>query len=646
MEIIARLLPREPSLHNRSAMKLWLMRKGTEATEFDEVDAGELAPILNSLSDGLILTDASSKVKILNKAATLISGGKPLNECPLFHPDRTTPLALQDRPLERALHGEEIERMEAVLKTPVHPNGLFVEINASPIRDEVGHIYGAVALIRDVSKRKQAEEELWHSKLRFETLSHMVNDYVWEWDIPNDISWRQGRRNAFGYREEEIRSVDTWWREKIHPEDQERIFALHAEVMSGFRQSWRAEYRWLKNDGSYAYVIGQAHVTRRDENNRPTYMMGASLDITDRRSIEERLSQLALIVESTDDAVFSVDLNRTILSWNKGAEKLWGYTPDEVIGRDVHLLGDSATSELAKKLLVPRLMNGESIQRFEMWRKKKTGESMLLSHTVSPIKNAKNQVVGACIVGRDITDVRKAEEEIRRLTSNLARSNEELKQFAYVASHDISEPLRTMGSFASLLKKNYADQLDSRGQEFIDTIVDGSNRMRHLIDSLLDYARVEQAPLHLKDVDCRVLMERLKADLKYSIERTRAEIVSKDLPQITADEVLLNQLFQNLISNALKFFQKAPPKVTISAERKGQEWTFSVKDEGIGIDPVFHDRIFQTFQRLNGAGDFPGSGLGLATCKRIIDRHGGRIWFESHPGHGTTFYFSIPDQDK
>jgi PAS domain S-box-containing protein len=643
METLAKLFPNEMRLRNSSTMKLWLQR-GMGQIAFDEIDAGELTPILNSLSDGLVLTDAGGNTKVFNRAAVQLLGGKPLNQCPLYHSDKITPFNPEKAPLRRALAGEEVEHCEIFFRTPAYPEGIFVEISASPIRDQQGQIYGAVSLIRDISKRKIEEEELRHSKLRFETLSHMVNDYVWEWDLAKDIGWRQGDRNAYGYSEEEIREVDKWWREKIHPEDQERIFSLHESLMEGSRSSWRAEYRLRKNDGSYAYVIGQAHVIRRDEKNHPTYMMGASLDITDRRAVEEKLAQLALIVESTEDAVFSIGLDRMIYSWNKGAEKLWGYTAAETIGREATFLGDETdAAEAASKHLRPKLLNGESIQRFEMWRKKKNGETMLVSHTVSPIKDSKSEVRAFSVIARDITDLRKAEEEIRRLNSDLARSNEELKQFAFIASHDISEPLRTMGSFASLLKRDYRDSpLDARGQEFVDFIVGGSIRMRHLIDSLLDYARVEQTPLKIKKVDCSLLMERLKTDLKYSLEKTQAELSIGSLPAVNADEVHLNQLLQNLVSNALKFFRDGPPKVTVSAKRDNGEWIFSVQDQGIGIDSKYHGRIFQTFQRFNGNGEFPGSGLGLATCKKIVDRHGGRIWFESVLNHGTTFYFSLP----
>jgi PAS domain S-box-containing protein len=642
METLAKLFPREMRLRNSSTMKLWLQR-GMGQIAFDEIDAGELTPILNSLSDGLVLTDAGGNTKVFNRAAVKLLNGKPINQCPVYHSDKITPLDLEKTPLRRALAGEEVELCEIFFRPPAYPEGIFVEISASPIRDQWGHIYGAVSLIRDISKRKIEEEELRHSKLRFEALSHMVNDYVWEWDLAKDIGWRQGERNAYGYAEEKLREVDKWWREKIHPEDQERIFSLHETLMEGSQSSWRAEYRLRKNDGSYAYVIGQAHVIRRDEKNRPTYMMGASLDITDRRTTEEKLAQLALIVESTEDAIFSISFDRIILSWNKGAEKLWGYTAEEVIGHEAPFLGPDSRGTAAC-LLRPKLLNGESLQRFEMWRTKKNGESILVSHTVSPLKDSKGEVRAASVIARDITDLRKAEEEIRRLNAGLARSNEELKQFAFIASHDISEPLRTMGSFASLLKKNYRDRpLDARGREYIDFIVSGSIRMRHLIDSLLHYARVEQTPLTITKVDCSLLMERLKTDLKYSLQKTQAELTFGKLPAVNADEVHLNQLLQNLISNALKFFRNGRPKVTVSAKRDNGEWIFSVQDEGIGIAPMHHAHIFQTFQRFNRNGEFPGSGLGLATCKKIVERHGGRIWFESVLGQGTTFYFSIPE---
>jgi light-regulated signal transduction histidine kinase (bacteriophytochrome) len=231
---------------------------------------------------------------------------------------------------------------------------------------------------------------------------------------------------------------------------------------------------------------------------------------------------------------------------------------------------------------------------------------------------------------------------LRQKTEELARSNEDLQQFAYVASHDLQEPLRMVTSYVQLLAKRYGGKLDVDANEFIDFAVDGAIRMRKLINDLLTYSRVGMQGKELSATDSEEVLAESVNDLKVTIEENGALVTHDPLPTVMADRPQLGQLFQNLIGNAIKFRRDEPPRIHISASRNGNGWTFSVKDNGIGIAPEYSERIFIIFQRLHSRQEYAGTGIGLAICKKIVERHGGHIWVESEVGKGATFCFSLP----
>jgi len=236
----------------------------------------------------------------------------------------------------------------------------------------------------------------------------------------------------------------------------------------------------------------------------------------------------------------------------------------------------------------------------------------------------------------------KIAEENEQKAVALERSNAELEQFAYVASHDLQEPLRMVASYTQLLARRYQGRLDADADEFIGYAVDGATRMQGLIQGLLAYSRVSTHTTDFEPTDSEAAFDQAIADLRKAVEESGAVVTHERLPTVMADETQLGQLFQNLIGNAIKFHGEQPPRVHISAEQQGNEWVFAVRDNGIGIDPEYSERIFIVFQRLHGKADYPGTGIGLAICKKIVERHGGRIWIESSAGQGSTFYFTIP----
>jgi len=240
---------------------------------------------------------------------------------------------------------------------------------------------------------------------------------------------------------------------------------------------------------------------------------------------------------------------------------------------------------------------------------------------------------------RDLALSRKALEES---IDELARSNADLQQFAYVASHDLKEPLRMVASYTQLLARRYKGKLDSDADEFIRYAVDGANRMQWLINDLLAYSRVTVQDKVFEEVDCNGVLGEVLSDLRVAVEESRAVVTCDPLPTVMADRVQLGQLFQNLIGNAIKFHGEEPPRVHVSAERRLNEWLFSIRDNGVGVDPEYAERIFVIFQRLHNRGEYPGTGIGLAICKKIVERHGGRIWVVSQTGQGATFHFTLP----
>lgn len=262
--------------------------------------------------------------------------------------------------------------------------------------------------------------------------------------------------------------------------------------------------------------------------------------------------------------------------------------------------------------------------------------------TNNPVLNEDGEVASVFGIMMDITERKLYEQRLEELLQGLERSNKELEQFAYVSSHDLQEPLRMISSYLALLSKNYQDVLDERARTYIDIAVDGAKRMANLIRDLLSYSRLTSRAMPFEATDLNVVVNEVINDLELVIEETNAKIIVNQLPVVKADPLQMKQLFQNLISNALKFRSEDHPSVEIRAQKKSKEWIFSVSDNGIGIEPDFYERIFEIFQRLHTIDEYPGTGIGLALCKKIVDHHNGRIWAESSRGQGTIFHFTLP----
>lgn len=364
-------------------------------------------------------------------------------------------------------------------------------------------------------------------------------------------------------------------------------------------------------------------------------------DISDRKKNEEIKSQLASIVLNSGDAIYAMSLDGQILSWNPGAEKLYGYSEKDAIGRNISIVvPDYKIAELNH--LLNKVSKGERIESFETKRQRKDKSQLDVSLTVSPIREESGMITSVSAISRDITFKKQVEEELRRYAEELALSNEELYVFSYAASHDLQEPLRSIQNFLETLNKKYKKRLGPEMEEQLSSADDGVTRMYRLITDFLMYSRVgtERAPK--EEIDLNLVIKDAISNLDMAVKESKAVIKQFILPKVFGNFVQMTQVFQNLIANSIKYQGESKPSIDISAEKKDNMWQFAVKDNGIGIEQWFSERIFIVFQKLHDHRKYPGSGIGLALCKRVIEKHGGKIWFESEVGKGTTFYFTLP----
>jgi PAS domain S-box-containing protein len=365
--------------------------------------------------------------------------------------------------------------------------------------------------------------------------------------------------------------------------------------------------------------------------------------MSDPSELERARAHLAAIIESSEDAIVSEDLDGIMQSWNHGAELIYGFTADEVLGKHASFRLRFLPENLAERdEIVDRIHRGERIAPYRTKRVRKDGRIIDVSLSAAPLRDASGAIVGAASIVRDITDQVRTEEALARQALELQRSNAELERFAYVASHDLQEPLRTITSFVQLLARRYKGKLDADADEFIQYAVDGASRMRVLIQDLLDLARIHSRGDTLVPVSLEEILAETLQGLQAVLAESGAAVTHGPLPVVYADPVQMRQLFSNFIGNALKFRGTDPPAVHVQAERQGAGWSVSIRDNGIGIEPQYLERIFIVFQRLHGRDEYPGTGIGLALCKRIVERHGGRIWVESEPGRGSAFFFTLP----
>jgi PAS domain S-box-containing protein len=495
---------------------------------------------------------------------------------------------------------------------------------------------------RDNSQRGLAEEALQDSEEKYRILLDGVQDYaIFMLDQQGRVvSWNVGAERIKGYKADEIIGQNFSRFYLQNDIDQGKPKAeLQIAAASGRSE---VEHWRVRKDGSRFW----ANVVITAVRNSSGSLLGfseISRDISERKETEAKYRGL---LEAAPDAMVVVNQGGEIVLLNAQAEKQFGYRRDELLGQKVkniipegfaeRLIADGTRT--AAEALAQQIGTG-----IELSGRRKDGSDFPIEIMLSPLESAEGILVTAAI--RDITYRKKSEEHLLKTVGELQRSNDELQQFAYVASHDLQEPLRMVASYTQLLAKRYKGRLDSDADEFIAYAVDGSNRMQGLIKDLLAYSRAGAAGKTLHEIPSESALKEALTNLRATIGESGAVVTHDVLPAITMDETQLAQVFQNLVGNAIKYRSAEVPRVHVSAMKNGgNEWIFSVRDNGLGIDAQYFERIFILFQRLHGRTEFNGTGIGLAICKKILERAGGRIWVESQPEKGSTFYFALPER--
>ncbi|MCX9009758.1 MAG: PAS domain S-box protein, partial [Candidatus Methanoperedens sp.] len=503
-------------------------------------------------------------------------------------------------------------------------------------------------LVMHITERRQAEEALAESEERYRKLVELSPEAIAVHSEGKIVFLNAAGAKLLGaaHPEEVIGKniIDI-----VHPDYREVVGERVRRMRDEGKIVPLIEEKFVRLDGSVIDVeVAAMPLTYQG---KPAIQV-VIRDITGRKRIEDRLRLFRNLINKSNDAIFVDDPGTgRILDANDKACSSLGYTREELLNMRVFDIEATIPDHFSWKEHVKEVRR-KGYLIIEGQNRRKDGTIFPVEVNVSYITIGEKSYTVA--VARDITERKRAEEALRRArdeleirvqerTAELARSNAELEQFAYVASHDLQEPLRMISGFTQLLDKRYKGRLDKDADDFIVYIVDGAKRMQRIIEDLLAYSRVGTRGKSFETTDLEAVFNQALDNLKVAIEENDAAVTHDPLPTVMVDPTQMVQLFQNLIGNAIKFRKKEePPRIHVSAERRGNEWLFSVRDNGIGISPEFQSRLFHVFQREHTESEYPGTGIGLAICKKIVERHGGRIWAESVQGEGSTFYFTIP----
>ena len=506
---------------------------------------------------------------------------------------------------------------------------LWVCIHVSIERDTQGRPLHYIALMEDLTERRRAEEEARRSEQWLGCTLESAG-----------VGLCRGESGSTTASEEQFRlyglePAKTWlarerWLELIHPADRDRVDIEQRQAVEQ-RRPYAVEFRTIWPDGSIHWLLSNGKILPDDT---VTRRIEVTVDVTERRRAEMAMETFFCLSQSPK-CVFGFD--GSIKRINTALLELSGFTAEEFAQHPVtdffHPDDRAAMQAEFQKLSTE---GGEADFECRGLRKDGSCVWLLFSATAAPDEKL------IFTASHDITERKRMEKALQLNLEKLSQSNEELERFAYVASHDLQEPLRMVASFTQLLAQRYSGRLDETADRYIHYAVDGAKRMQELIGELLAYSRLNSKELEIRRTDCDAVVLETMRNLQAAIEESGASIDMDPLPALWADQGQLTQLFQNLLSNSIKFRRKEEcPQIHVSSVDSGAEWVISVQDNGIGMDTRHAERVFQIFQRLHTRTEYPGTGIGLAVCKKVVERHGGRIWVESEPGAGSTFRFTI-----
>ena len=603
--------------------------------------------IVETAPAGILTFDGDEAIDVINERAMEIFGydreafGDVVSDIEKLDPVAPdgTRLSMEQLPSRQAIDSDDVIYGTEMGFRDADGERLWLSMSAAPLSD--GEEVGAVVTFKDITDRREMERSLRESEAKFRMLAEHLEEVVWMSTPEKDemLYVNPAYEEIWGRARASLYDDPMSFLDGIDPDDRKRIQKAFPKQGEG---EYDEIYRVVQPDGDQRWVRDRA-VPVHDDDGEVYRLVGIVADITERKAHEQALVESRRRYRTMADhfpngvvGLFDEELRFSVAGGRLLDEMC--VSASEVEGND---LGDIFPADLYTTL-EPRFraaLRGEQ-DRFEVTY----GDRDWLVYVVPVHDHDEESILAGLVMAQDVTDQKETQRELQTAIEQLSSSNERLEQFAYVASHDLQEPLRMVSSYLQLLERRYGDDLDKEGHEFVEYAVDGAERMRAMIDDLLAYSRVDTRGGDPRRIDPETILEESVDDLLVSVAESDAEITWDPLPPVLADENQLGQLFRNLLSNAINYSGDDPPTIHVSADRMEGMCRFSLSDDGVGIAPEEADRIFDIFTRGTNA-DGNGTGIGLALCRRIVERHGGEIRVESELGEGSTFHFTLPLAD-
>lgn len=622
--------------------------------------------LLQGISEAIVMLDTDGYISYSNPAATTITGYSPgelsNKHLAIFYPGSEDSIKAEYELSIALKKGKFLSEGWRSKKDGTH---FWGEMLLSPLHDEEKKLTGYSGILRDVTEKKQMEIELRQNEERYRLMVEGVRDYaIFMLDTTGHImSWNEGAKRIKGWSANEIigKHFSTFYTAAdLEDKKPERELRIAIKTGKYEEEGWR-----IRKNGSvfWANVVITALFNQQ---NKHIGFSKVTRDLTERKETEEELRQSeeryrSLVEQVTDYGIFMLDEKGKIISWNEGAKKIKGYESTEVIGKYFSIFYPEEDILNGKPAYELRVAIKEGKYEEEGWRVRKDGTLFWANVVITAIYNNDGIHIGFSKVTRDLTERKESEkalrdsydryrmlaEELKITNYELSYANEELEQFTSIVSHDLQEPIRTIKSFLKLIDIKLGNEQNEDLKNYISKAINATDRMKQLIQNLLHYSQLSKGEMVEQIINVEDLISEAIQNVRTSAENVNAQIsVETNVKTIEGDRVQLVQLIQNLLSNALKFTDSQFPKIKISGFRENGHVKFAVSDNGIGIADTDINKVFEIFRRLHTKKEYPGTGIGLAICKKIVDRHHGRIWPESKPGKGTTFYFTINEQKE
>jgi PAS domain S-box-containing protein len=642
-----------------------LGRSERDFAEFLRVSERRYRELIERLPAAVYTCDAEGRIQLYNQAAEDLWGRKLqigedvwCGSLRLSRPDGS-PLPLAESPMAVAVRqGRGSEGEEIIIH---RPDGSTRHVLAypRPIRDESGMVTGAVNMLLDLTERKRTEDHLKANEVRTRAMFDSALDALITMDAEGRVQdFNPAAERIFGYRRAD--AIGHLVAELIIPPE------LRERHRAGLRRyletgeisvlGRRIHMPALTAEGKEIPVEFSITVTRQP--GLPPFFTASLRDISDRIRSERATAHLAAIVTSSDDAIISKDVEGIVTSWNASAERLFGYTAEEMIGQPVLRL-IPADGQNEEREILSRISRGERIEHYETVRCRKDGTRLTVSLTISPLFDAHGRVIGASKIARDITHQKRAEEALRdreralsmandellQQKAGLAEANKELQSFSYSVSHDLRAPLRTIDAYVRIVEEDHLPELNAEVRRCLGVVKKAAGQAGELIDDLLEFSRLGRVGMDFRPTRMTELAREVAEGLQTVQQGCALDLTIGDLPRCHGDWRLLKAVWTNLLGNAFKFTRyRDPAQIEVGwlpDDRQADATVYYVKDNGVGFDMKYGHKLFGVFQRLHLKDEFEGTGVGLAIVQRIVQRHGGRVWAEGKVDGGATFFFSL-----